>query len=283
MTLLALLGAACGPGAELTDAELDGWDVFRSGVYQEPWPGGQFIVDGDIPLADEDELFDHYLAYVEQERSLELEAQGFGAARLPLVVDRVGSQDNIQSQSRRFQMTYCVSTGFGSRYGEMVDTMARAARSWADLVGVDFVHVQAEDGNCNASNSRVYFDVRSVSASYFARAFFPDDARQDRNVLVTSAAFTTTSGGRDLEGIMRHELGHALGFRHEHIRLSNPCTSEGSSGTRNVTTYDPMSVMHYPQCRSPQGGGYRQSVLDYRGAKELYGSAPALILTASGL
>jgi hypothetical protein len=36
--------------------------------------------------------------------------------------------------------------------------------------------------------------------------------------------------------------------------------------------------MHYPQCRSTPGGGYRQSKLDYQGAIGLYGLAAAQIM-----
>ena len=112
------------------------------------------------------------------------------------------------------------------------------------------------------------FSVEPVNTSqYIARAFFPNDGRSARNVLITSSAFTTTSGGRDFEGILRHELGHTLGFRHEHIRLANPCTTEANTNNRALTVYDEQSVMHYPQCRTPAGGGYRQTELDYDGAR----------------
>jgi hypothetical protein len=57
---------------------------------------------------------------------------------------------------------------------------------------------------------------------YFALSFFPHDVRSARQLQVDDSAFTTTAGGRDLEGIMRHELGHILGFRHEHIWLATP-------------------------------------------------------------
>src|SRR5262249_50192952 len=35
---------------------------------------------------------------------------------------------------------------------------------------------------------------------------------------------------------------------------------------------DVNSVMYYPQCRPSQGGGFRQTTLDYQGANQLYGS-----------
>mgnify|MGYP003379284695 CR=1 FL=1 len=39
-----------------------------------------------------------------------------------------------------------------------------------------------------------------------------------------------------------------------------------------MTSYDVNSVMHYPQCRPSQTGGYRQSALDELGATMLYGA-----------
>lgn len=277
--LFAVALTACGPGsaADLSSTEVEGWESFRASVHQEAWEGGKFIVDGDIALADEDALFQYYLDYLDQERAVE----GFGVSKKSLLVDRVGGADNIQTWARRYQMTYCVSTSFGTRYDQVVTTMAAAARSWADQVGVDLLHDASQDTNCTASNNNVYFDVNPVTDTYFARAFFPNDGRSARNVLITSSAFTTTSGGRDFEGILRHELGHTLGFRHEHIRLANPCTTEANTNNRALTVYDEQSVMHYPQCRTPAGGGYRQTELDYDGARSLYGTAPALILTSA--
>ncbi|MFY0530547.1 M57 family metalloprotease [Archangium gephyra] len=187
--------------------------------------------------------------------------------------------DVVWTSTGKFDLTYCISNGFGLRKTDVINGMETAARSWSDRVGIRFRYVPDQDSDCTALNTNVTFDVNPVTASYFARAFFPNDERTHRNLLITDAAFTSTVGGRDFQGILRHELGHALGFRHEHI-WSATCAGESTSDARQLTEYDVNSVMHYPQCRPVAAGGYRQTETDYQGAVSLYGLAPALIMSS---
>lgn len=241
------------------------WEEFRTSVYKEPWPGGAYIVDGDIPLHGEEALLDYYLSYAQH-----------GDA---LTVNQVYGSDDIWAHPERFRLTYCVSDDFGTQKDQVVSTLAAAAHSWEDFVGVRFTYLPGQDANCTAANSNVTFDVNSVSdATYNSRSFFPNYSRADSNLLIANTAFTTTTGGRDFEGILRHELGHALGFRHEHINLATLCTLETNADSRQLTSYDVDSVMHYPECRPSGTGGYRQTALDYQGAQSLYGTSPQLIL-----
>jgi hypothetical protein len=195
-------------------------------------------------------------------------------------VSRVGGADDLQPLSGRFDITYCVSSDFGTRFNTVVAELDDAARSWSDILGVRYRRVDVSP--CDTSTS-VHFNVRPApeGTTYFARAFFPGDPRIERELLINDTAFTTTSGGRDFQGILRHELGHTLGFRHEHIVLVPLCTEETAEGYRAVTSYDVDSVMHYPQCRPSNGGGYRQSYLDYSGGNLLYGLAPTLTQAAA--
>lgn len=265
--------AACGPLPEpdtsesLSDTTQD-WESFRASVYREPGEHGVFIVEGDVPISDEAALRRYYDTQVTRTAQ-------------PLTVMNVLGADILWEGSDTFDLTYCVSNAFGTRKAEVVETIALAAASWSERAGVGFRYVPAQDASCTASNGNVIFDVNPAptGATYFARAFFPNDARAQRNVLIGNDAFTTTAGGRDFEGILRHELGHTLGFRHEHI-WSPTCKDEEATDARLVTEYDVNSVMHYPQCRPVATGGYRQTDRDYRGSVSLYGLAPALITSA---
>ena len=73
-------------------------------------------------------------------------------------------------------------------------------------------------------------------------------------------------------GVFRHELGHILGLRHEHIRAEagGVCT-EGTS-FRALTPYDSSSVMHYPWCNGVTTTDLSITASDTSGARQLYGA-----------
>jgi hypothetical protein len=226
-------GASEGPSwAEFLANPPVTWEAFRAATLREPFAPYRFIVDGDIVLSDEQKLWRHYQAWLEQEYSA---IANHGSA---LTVRNLGA-DILWSAVDRFNLTYCISDSFGGDKATVVAAMDAATRSWSDRVAVQFIYQPAEDATCTATNTNVMFNVSPVTASYFAASFFPDDSRANRQLLITNAAFTTTAGGRDFQGILRHETGHILGFRHEHIWIS--CTGESTADARQVTSYDVTS------------------------------------------
>jgi serralysin len=241
------------------------WDQFRATVYRERSAPHRFIVDGDIALSGESELRAYYDAWLAQEHAA---VAGTNSA---LTVQRVLGVDLLQPSPQRFQLTYCISNAFGTAKANVIEAMTRATQSWNERVAVHFSYRPDQDANCNAGNNSVFFNVSPNNEDYFANAFFPAQSRPDRQLFITPLGLATNAGGRDLQGILRHETGHVLGFRHEHLRIS--CQGSLPSDHRTVTSYDVNSVMHYPQCRPSRGGGYRQTALDFEGAISLYGPA----------
>lgn len=277
--LAAVLGSALAVGCADPGPPDDfpSYDEFRAQIH--PDAEGRFVVDGDIAIYDEQGLRALYDQAAAQHAEQLLREQGLGVAHQDLLLNTRSGVDDLQTRADRFDITYCISSSFGSNFNTVVSTLDIATRSWADRIGVRYRYVASSP--CDTSTA-VDFDVRPApaGATYFASSFFPGDARSVRELLIAPDAFTTTSGGRDFQGILRHEMGHTLGFRHEHIVLSPTCTGEPATDYRAITEYDVDSVMHYPQCRPSGTGGYRQSYLDFRGGNLLYGAAPALIASA---
>jgi serine protease len=140
------------------------------------------------------------------------------------------------------------------------------------VADVEFVHLAGHDAKgCDVRNASVVFDVRETrSTEYLARAFFPSFPRRDREIRISTTAFGTL-GAWTLTGILRHELGHVLGFRHEHTRPEAGTCFEDTSW-RALTDYDSASVMHYPQCNGTQAGDLVITERDAAGAAALYGA-----------
>lgn len=256
---LGLLGACTGDivDTNTSDTDVPSFEEFEASTYHEDFEGGVYIVNGDTTVHDVKALKEFWG---------ELYGQG------SLIVHRSGNADAKWSDTQKLNLTYCVSSSsFGSRYNTAVTAMANATAAWEQVANVNFTHVSSQDSNCTASNNNVLFDVRMVTGQpYVARAFFPGSPRSSRNVLFDSSAFGNT-GSWTLTGVTRHELGHVLGFRHEHTRPEAGTCYEDNSW-RPLTPYDSKSVMHYPQCNGTQSGDLVITALDAQGAAALYGS-----------
>ncbi len=242
--------------SEHVDNTAQSWEEFQASVFQEP-DSGVYIVNGDTPISDIKHLREFYDHYVRT-----------GA----LIVNTVGGAQDKWSDSQKLNLTYCISTTFGANQAAVVTAMASATGAWASAANVKFVYASAQNSSCTASNNNVVFDVRpvNVNGQYLARAFFPSNARSSRNVLIDNTAFST-SGSPTLTGILRHELGHVLGFRHEHTRPESGTCFEDNNW-QALTTYDSNSVMHYPQCNGTGDWSLSLTSKDITGAVALYGS-----------
>jgi hypothetical protein len=83
-------------------------------------------------------------------------------------------------------------------------------------------------------------------------------------------------------GVLRHELGHILGLRHEHIRPvpgvnedEQLCNGSACLGADYLTEYDADSVMHYPEFNGNPQSAFDITPLDGVGMRKLYGMPAA--------
>jgi hypothetical protein len=252
-----LFGCALDQPSESSTAGMS-FEELKARAGREPGTGA-YVLDWDMVIHGDDALFDYW------SRSQQ------GA----LTIYSVGGTQIKWDATQKKNLTYCIGGGFGATNKQLIKDAMKAATEggWEKFADVNFTHVELQDANCNAQNANVMFDVNlaPTGAGYLARAFFPNDARGNRNVLVAVESFNPQqTGGITLTNILIHELGHALGFRHEHIRAPGaPCPEDNQYAA--VTPYDQVSTMHYPQCGSPNNT-LALSNLDRSGVAMVYGA-----------
>ncbi len=229
---------------------------FAAGFHKEPGPHGMYITEWDLAFPDLHSLME-YLKVKSSDK---------------LIISTIGSKKtfDIWNKSERMRLTYCISDDFKEKKEDVIEAMKVATQDWMDIAYVKFTYKKSEDDDCNPENTKVMFDVRPVNLGlYLARAFFPSYARAKRNVLIDQSSFDYSFVA--FTGFLRHELGHVLGFRHEHISPDGDGSCKELPNFKPLTEYDQYSVMHYPQC-----GGKNNienmilSDLDKDGASEVY-------------
>jgi hypothetical protein len=254
----ALLGAAlASPALAATDSEIPTFQEFHASTYKDA--DQQYIVDGDVPVGDTGQLREFY------DRLVGPETRNDG-----LIVNTVGGADDKWSTAQVGNLTYCVSDKFGTRKADIVNAMNGGAGLWEGASSkINFVYVPSQDASCTTRNNSVLFSVEPVQTTqYIARAFFPSTPKRSRNVLVDDSIWT--SGSWTPSNILGHELGHTLGFRHEHTRPEAGTCFEDNNW-RPLTPYDSASIMHYPQCNG-SSSNLSMTNTDRQGAVALYGS-----------
>jgi hypothetical protein len=270
-TALAVAGLAVSPatasssdngaGSTFVDAQRPApptWAEFKASTFRDV--DGVYIVNGDEPVGNVAKLRAYY------EAMMDAADQNGGSNQL--VVNTVGGFDDVWSGSQVGNLTYCVSDDFGSLKSTIVDAMAGGAALWEGASSaVDFVYDSTQDSNCTTSNDAVLFPVEPIETSeYIARAFFPSSPDSEMNVLVDDSI---TSSGWSPSNIMGHELGHTLGFRHEHTRPEAGACFEDNNW-RPLTPYDSASIMHYPQCNG-SSADLSFTATDGDGVRAIYG------------
>lgn len=247
-----------GPGGK---ADGD-FDDFLAELYCEP-DTGVCIAGGDLALAGEEGVRSYYAAN--------------HTAPGALTVFREEEVDKLWNKLDRFELTYCISTTefTAAEHAELVEAFAAATAEWEAAAYVDFRYVPAEDSRCTLGTTRVRFPVIKAppDATYIARAFFPHYKPEDTAIRMQwseLAQLRERYPEASLTGILRHELGHTLGFRHEHIRPENTSYCDEPATFRSITAYDRRSTMHYPWCDGEGDWSLQLTELDRIGAAFFY-------------
>ena len=258
----AVLPAGASSGAVDSSSEVPSFQQFRSSSFVDT--DGQYIVNGDEAMKSDGVLKQYYDRMVGSKDGKNTLEEG-------LIVNRVNGADDKWSATQAMNLTYCVSTKFGSNYAAVVSAMSQGSGLWeAASSKVNFVYVPSADADCTTRNNAVLFSVEPTSTTqYIARAFFPSTADRSRNILVNAVSMQN-SGNWEPGDILGHELGHTLGFRHEHTR-PEAATCFEDNNWRALTPYDSVSIMHYPQCNG-SSSDLSMTETDRQGVRTVYGS-----------
>lgn len=271
-TIVAVsLLTSCGTDELAGRRIIPSWDDFVTSSTRYFEGKAIHVVDGDVAVT-LGELRDEYERWIDRAAAADL-----SSLQQLSTVNVANGHDDVWDIATAQDLRYCVSNEFGSRKTRVVNEIQAAAAVWQAQALVKYHYMPAFDGNCTGSNASVTFAVRPWTNGGGC-AFFPSGAGCVARTLVMDYADIDSGryGAVTSRGILRHELGHTLGLRHEHIRVTGTiasCTEDAN--WRALTAYDPASVMHYPWC--PHAANTADLVITSRdavGIRSLYPLPP---------
>lgn len=186
-------------------------------------------------------------------------------------------------EARKHELSYCINGMPGEdaelefSYHKTIRTLAATTADWERATGANFIHVAADDtpdqpavlslvGNnivaradCG-NEASPYFGVLSIQLGQVEGvsntvpqrwndpSLEPANGALTRTILLNSA-IVSAFGGSGLFTVLRHELGHMMGFDHEEVNLEGQ-VGEGCTepAPRPLTPIDEASVLGTPAC-----------------------------------
>jgi hypothetical protein len=297
-------GLANDPEAQAThsDGRTDvSWEQYLAAAT--PTPEGGFIAEWDLSFPSEVALRAHYDANV----------LGITPKLVVLRQATDPSREATYTRADARDIVYCVSDAFTTSFGNkptVVADMELATGEWEAVADVVFRYDSSRDATCDANNQNVDIAVRPYAGCNFLACAAPKSASWPGHpgcgvsgvsgiigvlyinyvripppgppppgVGRCSGGVDVANAGLSPRGVLRHELGHMLGFRHEHPWGPNGCgeeqtylpeTSRDFSG-RQLTAWDQNSVMQYKACGGVHGTDFNISPLDGVGTRLVYG------------
>lgn len=243
-----------------------------------------YVAEWDLMFPTEEDVRAHY----ERERS--------GDQSKLAVFQRLSNGfEPTFTGSDALDITYCVSNSFTNKSTVVAD-MVTANRGWEAVMNVAFRYVPAQDGSCNQNNPNVDFAVMpttnvglwgcgSSKLVWGSLGCTVNGVSGVKGVVLLQYSLLGTEPypGTTAVGLIQHEVGHVLGFRHEHPWAPGGCTKEAQTSAafdatgRRLTPYDQNSVMHYPipECNGIYGTDNVISALDGEGGRSIYGMPAA--------
>lgn len=162
-----------------------------------------------------------------------------------------------------------------AEYLEIQKLIQKAALDWENTCAVKFEYKNELDADIKPYQTPrgLTFIVQKLEQekSWYAKAPFPNHEKRDQQLIISNRFFNSDF---TKDGMLRHELGHILGFLHEHLRkeADKSCPPGIFRRARYVTEYDKKSVMH-TFCKIGSGTLDMQiSLLDSLGSQCIYPS-----------
>lgn len=206
-----------------------------------------YLLGGDL-LMDKSKLANYYSG-LEKMSMYETDD-----VKLRVPTNRSGTKIIYKWPSRNIKFGILKKTFDEDQYEMIKTNILKAVEDWKKVCGVNFIY----DDKYDNANKRMTippmgfgFMVKrefNMRNKVLATAFLGNDAATLRFIRIDQKYFSDTT--YDKVGIMRHELGHAMGFLHEHNHKNAHESCKKILDNERIFAYvkdkyDSKSCMHY--------------------------------------